>query len=380
MKKLRLGIIGLGVMGSAHAQWILKGLTPRVTLTAVCDGKADLSPYAGKAKLFTDSAALIRSGEVDAVLIATPHFSHAAIGIDAFQNGLHVLVEKPITVHKADAEKLIDVAKAHPELTFASMHNMRAQPAYIKLRELIQSGELGTIHRIGWTATAMYRPACYYTSADWRATWAGEGGGMLITLSVHHLDIFQWLFGMPEKIRAHCQFGRHQDIEVDDDVTAYMRFKNGTTATYITSTGEAPGFNRIEIAAERGCVVLESQSNRPGDVIRWQRTTQTLAEFSKTATYMWGKPEHWNIEIPIPAATESPHVVIINNFADAIFDHTPLIAPGENAIRAVELSNAMHMSTFLDKDITLPLDGAAYEKLLNEKIATSRYQKKQSVF
>ena len=240
MKSVRLGIIGLGNMGVGHADNIVSGKIHRCEITAVCDPAAEKAARYPKAKSFTRSDELVRSGLVDAVVITTPHFDHTDIGIAALQAGLHVLVEKPISVHKADCEKLIAAWK-NPKLVFAVMFQQRTDPCYQKIRELIQKGELGQIRRINWIITNWFRTEAYYKLGSWRATWAGEGGGVLLNQCPHNLDLFQWFFGMPKRVRGFCSLGRYHDIEVEDDVTAYFEYADGATAVFITSTGEAPG-------------------------------------------------------------------------------------------------------------------------------------------
>ena len=363
MNSIRFGIAGLGNMGSIHARSILEGNIPRATLAAVADPLADLAPYA-PAKIFTSAEEMIRSGEIDAILIATPHYSHTSIGIDALQQGLHVLVEKPISVHKADAQRLI-AAHKNPEQVFAAMFNQRTDPHYTKIRELIQSGDLGEIRRVTWLITNWFRSDAYYNSSGWRATWSGEGGGVLLNQCPHNLDLLQWLFGMPSKVRANCQFGRYHNIEVEDDVTTFMEFPNGATGSFITSTGEAPGTNRLEIAAERGRVVLEDGK------IQWKRNEVTATEFRRTTQTYYSGPPTWNIDIPISSSGEQ-HNGILKNFVAAVLDKTPLIAPAREGLHSVELANAMLMSAFLEKTVEIPLDASAYEALLKEKIAHSK--------
>ena len=364
MNPVRLGIIGLGNMGSAHAKSILEGKVPRVKLTAICDSDADLSRIAPEAKFFTSSEELIRSGEIDAVLIATPHYAHTTIGIDALQNGLHVLCEKPISVHKADAQRLI-AAHTNPQQVFAAMFNQRTDPHYTKVRHLIQSGELGEIRRVNWIITNWFRTHAYYNSGGWRATWSGEGGGVLLNQCPHNLDLFQWLFGMPSKVRAHCQFGRFHAIEVEDDVSAFFQYPNGMSATFIASTGETPGTNRLEIAAERGRVILEQGR------LHWTRNEVPACAFCRTSPDAYQTPPVWEIEIPVQGIGEQ-HRGILKNFVEAILDKKALIAPAGEGLHSVELANAMLMSAFLDKTVELPLDAAVYEALLQEKIAHSR--------
>jgi len=364
MNSVRFGLAGLGNMGSIYARSLLAGTIPRARLAAVADPTADLSPYAPQARIFTSTEAMIRSGEIDAIVIATPHFLHTPLGIDALEQGLHVLVEKPISVHKADAQRLI-AAHKNPAQVFAAMFNQRTDPHFLKIRELIASGELGEVRRITWVITNWFRSEAYYNSGGWRATWSGEGGGVLLNQCPHNLDLFQWLFGMPSKVHAHCQFGRFHEIEVEDDVTAFFQYPDGTSATFIASTGETPGTNRLEIAAERGRVVLEQGK------LHWTRNEVPASVFCRTNPDAYQTPPVWEIEIPVQGIGEQ-HTGILKNFVEAILDKKPLIAPAREGLHSVELANAMLMSAFLNKTIELPLDAAVYEALLQKKIAHSR--------
>jgi predicted dehydrogenase len=369
MNHVRLGIIGLGIQGGYHVALFNEGKIKRASVTAVCDILPErLAPYA-HLKTFTSSAEMIRSGEVDAVLIATPHYDHTTIGIDALQHGVHVLVEKPISVHVADAQRLI-AAHTDPKVIFAAMFNQRTDPKYIKTKRLIASGEVGEIRRVQWTITDWFRPGAYYASGGWRATWRGEGGGVLLNQCPHNLDLLQWICGMPVKMLAFCRFGKYHDIEVDDDVTAYFEYPNGATGVFITTTGEAPGTNRLEIAGDRGKVVLE------GGKITFTRTEMPVGEFSRTSKGTFGRPDVWNVDVPTPAGNGPQHAGITQNFVDAILDGAPLIARAEEGIHSLELANAMLYSTFLGRAVDLPLDAAGYEAQLQKLIATSRFEKK----
>ncbi|HSI86973.1 MAG: Gfo/Idh/MocA family protein [Candidatus Methylacidiphilales bacterium] len=376
MKFVRFGIVGLGGMGSNHARQIDAGNIPRATLTAVCDVAPNLAErYPGK-KVYSDSAEMIRSGEIDAILIATPHYSHTTIGIDALEQGLHVLVEKPISVHKADCERLIGAAQkvgANTEAgkqVFAAMFNQRTNQNHRKLRQMIIDGELGEIRRINWIITDWFRTYAYYASGGWRATWAGEGGGVLLNQCPHNLDLFQWIFGMPQKVRAFCKIGRYHDIEVEDDVTAYMEYANGTNAVFITSTGEAPGTNRLEVTAERGRVIVDNTG------ISFQRNEIPMTEFSKTTKSGFDRPQTWDIKVPNATGGGGQHNEIIGNFVDAILDGKNLIAPAEEGIHSVELANSMIYSSFTDSTVSLPLSSADYEAFLKKKIEESTFEKK----
>ncbi len=368
MKKVRLGIIGVGVMGSAHARSLLEGKVPRLELAALCDTNPEAFKPVPGVPVFTHSDALIRSGQVDAVIICTPHYDHTTIGIAALKAGLHVLVEKPISVHKADAERLI-AAHTNKKQVFSAMFNQRTDPSYIKLRQMIQQGELGTIRRANWIITSWFRTQNYYDSGGWRATWAGEGGGVLLNQCPHQLDLWQWLFGMPDQVRAFCQIGRYHNIEVEDDVTATLLYKNGTTGSFITSTGEAPGTNRLEVAAERGKVVIENGE------FRFTRNEVEMSQFCRNDPGKFSSPAVWNVQVPVTGGNGPQHLGILKNFTEAILDKAPLIAPAREGIHGVELANAMLMSSFLDKTVDVPLKGAAYEKLLKQKIAGSKFKK-----
>lgn len=369
MNELRLGVVGIGNMGQTHCAALLSGKIPRCRLAAVCDFDPEkLSSYAGKdIACFADSAALIQSGEVQAVLIATPHYSHTTIGIDALRAGLHVLVEKPISVHKADCERLISAHRPEKQV-FAAMFNQRTNPYYIKLREIIRSGELGRIRRINWIITNWFRTEAYYASGGWRATWAGEGGGVLLNQCPHQLDLWQWLFGMPARVRAHCQLGRYHKIEVEDDVTAFMEYSDGKTGVFITSTGEAPGTNRLEVTAERGRIVIE------GGHFSFLRNEFEMSDFSRTTAEHFRPPSVWNVQIPV-SGDGGKHNEIIENFTGAVLEKTPLIAPAAEGIHSVELANAMLLSTFTGKAIELPMSAPAYERFLEKRITTSTFKK-----
>jgi predicted dehydrogenase len=371
MKTVRLGIIGVGVMGGIHARHVLEGRVPRCTLTAVCDiDPARLVPFERQhpdVACFADSRALIRSGAVDAVLIATPHYAHTTIGRDALEQGLHVLVEKPISVHKADCERLI-AAHTRRRQVFAAMFNQRTDPHYRAVKRLIDDGELGRLVRLQWTITDWFRTQAYYRADAWRATWRGEGGGVLLNQSPHQLDLLQWLCGMPTAVRAWCGLGKHHDIEVEDEVTAYLEYSGGATGVFITSTGEAPGTNRLEICGERGKVVVEDGA------VRFTRNEVPAPRFSRTARDGYAKPATWDVTIPVDG-TGGQHVEIMANFAAAILDGAALIAPAREGLRSVELANAMLYSSLTGATVTLPLDGARFARRLAQLVRASRPKK-----
>lgn len=368
--KVRLGIVGVGGMGGGHAGYIKPGNVQRCELTCVCD--IDPSRLEGFTDLptFTDSRELIRSGLADAILIATPHYDHTTIGIDAFGQGLHVLSEKPISVHKADCERLIAAHKANPGTVFGVMYQMRTEGPNRKIKELIDSGELGQLVRINWIVTNWFRTQVYYDSGGWRATWSGEGGGVLLNQCPHNLDLMQWWFGMPSKINAACGFGKWHDIETEDQVTAYLEYPNGATGVFITTTGEAPGTNRLKIAGDRGRMVVEHGK------IHFTRNEAPMIDFCRNDPRAFASPPVWEIDIPYGRGNGG-HMAVVQGFVDAILDGTEPIAKGDDGINSVELANCMLYSAWTGETVNLPLDGAAYEAKLKEKCATSKFVKKE---
>jgi predicted dehydrogenase len=372
MDKIRLGIIGFGGMGQAHAKNLLDGKIPRCELVAACDAvEANLKKFP-QLRGFATPEELFAANCVDAVLIATPHFAHTTLGIAALNAGLHVLVEKPISVHRADAERLIAAHKNKKQI-FAAMFNQRTDPYYQAIRKLVQGGELGQVRRVQWTITNWFRTQAYYGMGGWRATWAGEGGGVLLNQCPHNLDLFQWIFGMPQRVTGFCSWGRYHDIEVDDDVTAYFEYADGKTATFITSTGEAPGTNRLEIAAESGRLVYED------DKLTWTKNAIPMGEFSRTSPEAFGRPATEIVNVPADGHGEQ-HIGILKNFTAAILDGATLVSPAEEGIHSVELANSILLSAWSgNRAVAVPIDGAVYERELQKKIATSKPKAKPAV-
>ena len=368
MNTVRLGIIGMGNIGKYHADYLAKKKVTRCELVAVCDALAPLDAYK-PLKTFTDGEALIKSGEVDAVIVATPHFQHTTLGVAALDAGVHAMIEKPISSHKADAERLIAASRRNPKVVFGGMFQMRTEPRYQKVQKLIQSGELGKIVRVSWINTDWYRTDAYYASGGWRATWKGEGGGVLLNQCLHNLDTLQWLVGMPTRVRGFCQLGRFHQIEVEDSVTAYLEWPNGATGVFVSSTGEAPGTNRFEIVGSRGTIVMENNK------LHFTRNDADMLEFSQTAKQGFVKPDVWHVDIPFENAVV-PHAIIIQNFVNAILDGEPLIVPGAEGMNSVELANVMVYSSLLHQTVELPMDGLAWENKLNQLIAESKVVKK----
>ena len=376
MSKLRLGIIGIGNMGTGHAGNILAGHCPEIEITAAADRRASrrnwVEEHLPDAKLFTEGEELIASGACDAVLIAVPHYQHPPLAISAFQHGLHVMVEKPAGVYTLQVREMMAVADQHPDLTFGMMFNQRTNCVYRKLKEMIDGGELGIIKRVSWLITDWYRTQFYYDSGAWRATWKGEGGGVLLNQCPHQLDLLQWLCGLPVRVQAHCHIGKWHDIEVEDDVTAYMEFENGATGVFVTTTGDAPGTNRLEITGSRGKVVCEE------DTLTFYRNTVDEREWCVTCQEGFKKPDFEKIAVETDGLNIQ-HPAVLNAFAGHILRGEPLVADGREGIRGLMLSNAMHLSSWLGQEVTLPIDEQRFYDLLMEKCKTSRHKEDRDV-
>lgn len=358
MDKIRLGIIGMGNMGSGHFANVSAGKCPSVEVTAVCDINAekiaDDSKF-GSVKRFTDYKECLDSGMIDAALIAVPHYDHPTIAIECFKRGIHVLTEKPAGVYARQVREMNDEAEKSG-VKFGIMFNQRTNPIYAKAREIVQSGQLGQPKRLVWIVTNWYRTQAYYDSGSWRATWNGEGGGVLLNQAPHNLDLWQWIFGMPKRIRAFCTVGKYHNIGVEDDVTIYGEYENGATAVFITTTGEAPGTNRLEISGDRGKIVVEQGK------LKWWKLKTPEREFCFAAKEGFVSPETEYEEFTAPEPEGHPQV--LEAFAQSILNGTPMIANGAEGINSLSISNAAYLSAWTDDWAEIPTDEALFEKYL----------------
>jgi predicted dehydrogenase len=373
MEKVKLGFIGVGNMGSAHLAHAASN--PRIEIQAVCDinkSVADAKAAQFNSIAYYDSCEMFQKAGIDGVVIATPHYDHTPLTIAALKAGIHVLCEKPIAVHKADAEKMLEEYSKHPELKFSAMFNQRTRGIFRKVKELIENGELGKIIRVNWIITDWFRSQTYYDSGGWRATWKGEGGGVLLNQCPHQLDLFQWFFGLPSKVRAHGSLGKYHNIEVEDEITAYCEFPGGATGVFIASTAEAPGTNRLEITADNGRLIVENEN------IEFKRTEVPVTKYLKETPERFKIPDCWNINIPYSELPGQEHQRILSNFVDSILDNTPLIAPAVEGINSVELGNAMLFSALNDVTVEMPLNSEAYKKMLEKLIADSTFEKSKT--
>ena len=369
MEKIKLGSLGIGNQGRTYAKKILAGECPEVELVAICDGKENRIAWAREnldapITYFSSAEAMLDSGLIDSCIVAVPHYDHPKYAMACMARGIHVLVEKPAGVYTKQVREMNEFAEKH-NVVFAMMFNQRTNHIYRKMRELVQSGEYGQIRRTNWLITNWYRPQAYYDSGDWRATWSGEGGGVLLNQCPHQLDLWQWICGMPVEVTAHMKYGKWHNIEVEDDVTAYVEYANGATGVFITSTGDACGSNRFEIQMDKAKLVAE------GGVLTVKVFEQSEPEFSKVNEKPFGAPAVTDLEFETDGLNLQ-HVGVINAFAAHILRGEPLIAGGEEGINGLTLSNAMHMSSWLGKTVQLPLDEDLYYEELMKRVKTSR--------
>ena len=370
--KIKLGIIGIGNMGTEHCRNILAGKCPEIELAAVADVRPERIEWAKKelpesVKVYDSGEALIREGKCDAVLVAVPHYLHEEMTVKALQNGMHVMCEKPIAVEAAAAERMIRASESAGK-TLALMFNQRTNCIYRYIKEMLDSGSLGAIKRMNWIVTDWYRTQKYYDSGSWRATWAGEGGGVLLNQCPHQIDLLIWLCGMPVKVQAQCHEGKWHHIEVEDDVTVYLEYENGATGVFVASTGDLPGTNRLEIDCEKGKIVCEDGQVR---CIRLDENERELCFRSEDPWYR-GHAE----EVPVETDGENPqHVGVLNAFAGHLLHGTKLIADAKDGLRALQLSNAIHYSRWTGKAVCVPVEQNHFHEELEKKIAGSHSRK-----
>ncbi len=372
MDIVRIGLIGVGGMGCNHVGYLSRGDVPGAQLAAICDVSPDQLAHARTrvgegVQAFENADALFEANVVDAVIIATPHYFHPPLAIKAFGHDLHVMSEKPAGVYTKHVREMNEAAEKSGK-AFGLMFNQRTLGQHQKLKELVASGELGELRRTNYIITSWFRAQSYYDSGGWRATWAGEGGGVLANQCPHNLDLWQWICGMPNRVRAFCGFGKYHDIEVEDDVTAYVEYDNGATGVFITTTGEAPGTTRLEITGDNGKLVMED-----GGITFWRNRTPA-DRFNREWEGGFGSPETWKCEIPFRSGGEE-HVGITKDWINAILTGAPLLAPGVEGINGVQLSNAMLLSAWTDNWVDIPVNEDLYYDHLQDRIKNSTVKK-----
>mgnify|MGYP003731497493 CR=1 FL=1 len=351
-------------MGSGHARHMAE--VKEVKFTAV----ADVDPAKVKAAMdqydvegFASSTELIASGLCDAVLIATPHFFHPTIAIEAMRAGLHVYAEKPLAVNLSAADEMIRVARETGQLLQIGF-NSRATPAVQAAKRIVEEGRLGEIYRT-LLIDSRIRNQAYYDSATWRATWAGEGGGVLMNQAPHELDRLVMLTGRPSRVYGQVKTRRHR-IEVEDEASAIIEYPNGATGYVFVSVNEAPVGNRLEILGEKGKLVMAERA------LQLWELPQAVQEWVDSTTQRGNALKGVEVPVEVPAYEGESHADMLANLARAIIHGEPLLCPPEEALGGLELADAMLMSGFTGKPVDIPVDRQAFDAFLAEKQAASQ--------
>ena len=371
MEKVRFGIVGCGNMGTGHAKNFREGNIENGVLTAVCDinpkkFNAFRERFGDSIKYFDTAEEMFKSGECDCVVICTPHYSHPELAISALDNGLNCIVEKPAGVYTLQVKEMLAKAETSDKI-LGIMFNQRTNPAFKTMKKMIADGKIGQIKRTNWIITDWYRTQYYYDTGAWRATWAGEGGGVLYNQAPHQLDLFQWIIGMqPSKVHAFCHYGKWHDIEVEDDVTCYVEYPNGATGVFITTTADAPGTNRFEVTGTLGTLIFENNKLYYKQLLKDERV------HCKEADKGFELPEVLpTVEIELDS--ENPqHKGILNNIANAILGLEEVYAPATDGLAGVQLANAMHLSSWLGESVNLPINDNLFFEELKKRIAVSK--------
>ncbi|MDD6032254.1 MAG: Gfo/Idh/MocA family oxidoreductase [Oscillospiraceae bacterium] len=409
MEKVRLGIIGIGAQGTTYAGLIFQGMVPHMELGAICDisreaYEAGADRIAASASMmarftgasvedveqqaasirekyaavpyYTDYIEMMESGNVDAVVTTVPHYLHPVMGIEAIRRGMPVICEKPAGVYTKQVRQLNETAAAHPDVPFAIMFNQRNNPLYRKLKEIMDSGELGELRRVNWIITTWWRPQSYYNQSEWRATWGLEGGGVLVNQAPHQLDLIQWLCGKPKTVYANIQLGCHRDIAVENEVTAMFEYPNGATGVLVTCTHDILGTDRLEIFCDKGKIIVEN--SQKATVKRMSMTEQeasdkmTMADLHRLTmgnAAGGGNSLYTEEVIEFPSQWGGQHAGVLENFALHMIDGTPLIAPGSDGINGVALADAILLSGWTGKKVDYDFDEDLYIEELNKRIA-----------
>ncbi len=385
-RKVRLGIIGLGQQGGAYARFITEGLVPNMEIGAVTDADHAKQAMAAESypgvKVYGDYIEMMDSGDVDAIVTCIPHYLHPEVGMAALSRGLHAMVEKPAGVYTKQVKKLNEFAASKPELSFAIMFNQRNNPLYQRLKEIVDNGEIGEILRSNWIITNWWRPQGYYDSSEWRATWGGEGGGVLVNQAPHQLDLWQWICGVPKSVFAKVSYGFRRDIAVEDEVTALADFGGGVTGTFVTATHDMVGTDRFEILGDQGKIVVEG--SKTATVTRLKKKEREISQdmgmddVRKLFMGQLDMDEFLTTEtVEFDSVWGGQHAGVLQNFAANILDGTPLLAPGSDGINGVRLANAIHLSSWKGEEVGLDFDEDEFLSMLNDRIRTEgKYPKR----
>ncbi|PTE82667.1 gfo/Idh/MocA family oxidoreductase [Staphylococcus equorum] len=380
MEKVRLGIIGLGAQGGTYAGFIHSGEVDKLEIGAICDIDPEKKALSAEkypdVPFYDNYIDMLESGDVDAVVTTVPHYLHTEIGKEALSRDIHALLEKPADIYAEKVKEISDLAASKPELTFGIFFNQRTNPLYQKVKALIDDGEIGQIRRTNWIITTWWRPQAYYDQSSWRATWDGEGGGVLVNQAPHQIDLLQWLCGLPEKVFSNVKYGYQRELNVDDDVTTILDYGNGATGVFITCTHDIIGTDRLEITGDKGKILVEDSKKITLTRLKYSETDMNRNMSWEDAAKIFtgnGFDDIYDQEtFEFESVWGQQHISVLENFAANIIDDTPLIAPGSDGINGVNFVNAIYLSSWLGKEVSLPVDPTEFKNALQEKIQSEQ--------
>lgn len=373
----RIGIVGFGALGSFYAKMIKDDRRVEgVTVGAICDIDPEKREKArelyAQVPVFENIDQLLASGTCDFISVAVPHYLHPELTIKAIKAGMPVIVEKPAGIIPSTVEEMNACAKKHPEVAFGIMLNQRTNPVFRKLHDITTSGELGKLRQVVWVSR-QFRTQKYYDSGTWRATWGGEGGGVIVNQAPHQIDLLQWMFGMPKRVYATTNFGHHRKIAVENDVCAEFEYENGATGVFITCTDDVLGEDRLTAVYDRGRVrVLDSKRLvieklcDDEEKIGTEYPEETITQLKNSGKLF----EVTTFEKENDPFANSEHAKVFRAFAEHLAKpDKPMVAKGTDGLNEVQLASAIQLSGWLRQPVDIPVDNELYRRELNKRIA-----------
>lgn len=363
--KVRAVLIGFGGMGRTYAQMIYAGMVPGMELVGVCcrnaSGQTLLENAFPGVAIYSDADDMAaQEADFDAVIIVTPHTSHVPLGLRFAALGKHLLLDKPAGVRAADVAALEALCR-DKGVTFGMIFNNRRLPAFRRAKALLESGVLGKLHRAVWVCNSWYRSPAYHRSASWRSSWNGECGGLMLNQNPHYLDMWQWFFGLPDRVWADLQFGRYNDFLVDDAVDIQFSYDNGFHGTFISATGEAPGVNRLEIWGSKGKLTIED-----GAKLFLDENELSTEEFGKINQEKFASIPHAQRRVELETV-ENPYQEVFENFARHLLYGDALFADGSDGLKTCMLTNAIYVSGWEERRVAVPVEPGRYEEGLKAR-------------
>lgn len=358
-----IAVIGVGRMGSVHAKNLKKGRIAGARLAAVCDVDEKKRAYWSSRGIpaYPSVADLLDGVHIDGVMVAVPHPAHPEVVQACLKKGLPVLCEKPISPDLKSAQETVDCAN-ETGVPFYMMYNQRTNRMYRRAKKLLEEGKLGKIRRVNLTVTHWYRSQHYYNQGGWRASWSGEGGGLLMNQCVHQLDILQWLVGVPEKVFAKCRTVNRK-ITVENDVQAILTYPEGYSCVFQASGHELKGVNRLEIACEKGSITIGKRSM----TVNYLQKSES--EVNETTTKGYGntsaKKKHYRyglFRLIKEALRGGQQANVLDAFSASLAGAKRPLATGAEGMKALSVINAIYLSASKGREVTLPLDIEEYDQ------------------